>query len=167
LGVLIVCSRLFIMRYIERGYPNGVSNKCDAIPKAATSNLGVDLHDIVLRIAEEQRPVAPSCKIGRLPNCASDPAPIGAIHLIDGGVGILDWAQGDNFAPLSIWNAAVRLMGRRQRCGRGLGEATDSPGEQVGLEDFGVPGHGTEQPYRGEHHGSEGRSACETVRGQG
>jgi hypothetical protein len=50
------------MRYIKRGYPNGVSNKCDAIPKAATSNLGVDLHDIVLWIAEEQRPVAPSCK---------------------------------------------------------------------------------------------------------
>jgi len=46
------------MKYIERGYPNGVSNKCDAIPKAATSNLGVDLHDIVLWIPEEQRPLA-------------------------------------------------------------------------------------------------------------
>jgi len=212
----IVRFRLFIMRYIKRGYPNGVSNKCDAIRKAATSNLGVDLHDIVLRIAEEQRPVAPSCQIGRLPgdlgserstrsssscrprsarfNCLSvnvgsgnrqsaqiqGPRPsylsnwrasvnrrerrwqqggrFTGLLLRTGVAGILDWAPGDNFAPLSIWNAAVRLMGRRQRCGGGLGEATDSPGSRS---------DGTEQPYRGEHHGSEGRSACEAVRGQG
>src|SRR4030095_4577940 len=36
-----------------------------------------------------------------------------------------------------------------------------------GLENFGLPGHRPKQRDRGEHHGNEGRSACEAVRGQG
>jgi len=86
-------------------------------------------------------------------NCASDRAPIGAIYLIDWGVGILDWAQEDNLTLLSIWAAAVRPIGGRHRCWGGLGEATAPESQEgeierrrrFGLESFGAPDHWPKQ----------------------
>src|SRR5260370_3347433 len=44
-------ARLFVVRYINRGYPKGVSNNGDPIPKAATPNLVHTLHTLALPIA--------------------------------------------------------------------------------------------------------------------